>query len=99
MSEPLKRYYVCRFNRKSGKIDTTMSGLGKGLIQVWALENTCKKSDDTVIFDEDGIIHSYYEGTGDFPKVTKHDQFLEEMGFDHIDKLCEGLLDYCKKGE
>ena len=88
----LKTYYLVRFNRRTGKIDKTMSALGKGLIQYWALMNTQKKSQDTVIFDEDGWIVAYYTGTGDFPEVQK---FGENEG-DHIDSLCEGLLEAVK---
>ena len=95
MSE-LKRYYLCRFNRKSGKIDTCMTGLGNGMIQLWALQNTYAKSKDTIIFDEDGWVHSYYEGTGDFPDITKYGENTEE-GVHHIDEFCEGLLEACKK--
>lgn len=88
----LKRYYCVRFNRRSGKIDMTLSGLGKGLIQMWALQNTVAKSKDTIIFDEDGLVHSYYEGTGDFPKITKYGPNTEE-GVVHIDTFCEGLFE------
>ena len=91
----LKTYYLVRFNRRTGKIDTTMSALGKGLIQYWGLMNTTKKSQDTVIFDEDGWITAYYRGTGDFPEVEK---FKDGEG-DHIDTLCEGLLEAVKKGD
>ena len=86
--EELKRYWLCRFNRRTGKIDTTLSGLGRGMIQLWALQNTTAKSKDTIIFDEDGWVHSYYEGTGDFPKITKYKE-----GEQHVNDFCEGLLD------
>jgi hypothetical protein len=94
--EELKRYYCVRFIRRSGKIDTTLSGLGKGLIQMWALQNTTAKSKDSIIFDEDGFIHSYYEGTGDFPKITKYGEKTAE-GVHHIDEFCKGLLEECKR--
>lgn len=88
----LKRYFCVRFNRKSGKIDTTLSGLGCGMIQMWALQNTTAKSKDTIIFDEDGWVHSYYEGTGDFPTITKYGENKPE-GVKHIDEFCAGLLE------
>lgn len=93
----LKTYYLCRFSKKTGKIDTTMSGLGHALLQLWALQNTDKKSKDTIIFDEDGIVHSYYEGTGDFPEVTRYDKLVDEIGYHHIDEFCEGLLEKIKE--
>ena len=92
----LKTYYCCRFSKKTGKIDTSLSGLGKGMIQLWALQNTTSKAKDTIIFDEDGWVHSYYEGTGDFPEVTKYGEGTEE-GVHHIDEFCVGLLEQCKK--
>ena len=85
----MKTFYLVRFARRSGKIDTTMSALGKGLLQLWALQNTTK-SKDTIIFDEDGIVAMYVEGTADFPKVTK------DSG-EHIDTYCKGLLEAVTK--
>ena len=87
----LKTYYLVRFGRKNGKIDTTMSAYGFALMQMWALQHTTKTK-DTIIFDEDGLVKTYFEGTGDFPKVTKVD------GTEHIDKYCKGLLEAVKNG-
>lgn len=92
----LRTYYCVRFSRKTGKIDTTLSGVGRGMIQMWALQNTTAKTKDTIIFDEYGWVHSYYEGTGDFPKITKYGEGTEE-GVHHIDEFCEGLLEACLK--
>ena len=91
----LKTCYLVRFNRNSGKIDTTMSAFGKALLQLWALQNTTAKTKDTIIFDEDGEVLSYYEGTGDFPKVTKYGEGTEE-GVHNIAEFCEGLLEAVK---
>ena len=87
----LKTNYLVRFTRKTGKIDTTIEGLGEGLLSLWALQNTTKTK-DTIIFDEDGIVVAYYEGTATgFPKVTEGD------GVEHIDKYCKGLLEAVKE--
>lgn len=71
MSE-LKRYGLVRCSKKTGKIDTAMTGLGKGMLQLWGLQNTTK-SKRTVIFELDtGIIEAMYTGTEDgFPEVEK----------------------------
>lgn len=90
----LKKFYLVRFTRRTGKCDTLMSGLGSGLLRMWALQNTTKKSKDTIIFDEDGVVHWYYEGTGDFPDITDYIKNAEENGFTHIDTFCEGMMDY-----
>lgn len=83
--EELKTYCLVRFTRKSGKIDTSLEGLGCGMLRLWALQNTTKTK-DTIIFEKDtGIVCWYYEGTGDFPKIDD-----ENLG--HIDDYCPGML-------
>ena len=82
----MERFVLVRFNRKSGKIDTTLEGIGKGMLQLWGLQNTTKTKDTIVFSKETGEVVAYYEGTGDFPKVSK-----EDLG--HIDDYCEGLLE------
>lgn len=86
----MKTFYLVRFSKKTGKIDTTMTALGCGLLNLWALQNTTKTK-DTIIFDEDGIIDAYYEGTADFPKA-------ERGKGEKIDKYCKGLLEAVKEG-
>ena len=88
----LKRFFCVRFSRKSGKIDKTLSGLVCGMLQMWALQNTTAKTKDSIVFDEDGWVKVYYEGTGDFPNITKYGENTTE-GKVHIDTFCEGLLD------
>lgn len=92
----LKTCYLVRFNRKTGKIDTTMQALGNALLQMWALQNTTAKTKDTIIFDEDGEVITYYEGTGDFPDITKYGEGTAE-GIHFIDEFCEGLLEAVKQ--
>lgn len=83
----MKKFYLVRFAKKTGKIDTTMEAYGTGLMAMWALQHTTKTK-DTIIFDEDGNVKYYYEGTGDFPKITKNEG--------HINDYCEGLLEAVK---
>ncbi|HOO79019.1 MAG TPA: hypothetical protein PLQ04_01390 [Lachnospiraceae bacterium] len=94
MADQLKRYYLVRFSKKTGAIDTTLTGLGNGMLQLWALQNLTAKSKDAVIFDEDGKLHSYYKGTGDFPGVTKYGPESTLCA----DDICPGLLDAVKDG-
>ena len=79
--------YVCmRFNRRTGKIDKTLEGIGCGMLELWALENTTAKSKDTIIFSKvTGDVVMYCEGTGTFPKV-------EKSGLGNIEDYCPGLL-------
>ena len=93
----LKTTYCVRFNRRSGKIDKTLSGLGNALLKLWALQNTTAKSKDTIVFDEDGNVLAYYEGTGDFPKVIDYTRQKDNEGYPHISEYCEGLLEALKE--
>lgn len=85
----LKKTYLVRFSKKTGKIDTTLEALGKGMLQLWALQNTTKTK-NTIVFDEDGIVQMFCEGTENFPKVTKNSG-------EHIDTYCKGLLEAVTK--
>ncbi len=62
-----------RFSKKTGVIDTTMTGMGSALMQMWALQNTTT-SKRTLIFDrETGKCLFAASGTKDgFPKVKKN---------------------------
>lgn len=80
----LKTYCLVRFARKSGKIDTTLEGLGSGMLRLWALQNTTKTK-DTIIFEKDtGNVCWYYEGNGGFPKI-------EDTNLGHINDYCPGM--------
>lgn len=84
-----KTYVLCRFSRKSGKIDTTLEGLVESMLRLWALQNTTKTK-DTIIFEKDtGTIVFYCEGTASgFPEVTD----IETWHIKNIEQLCPGLL-------
>lgn len=88
------KYYGILFNKKSGKIITTLENLcGYGLMSFYALQH-CTKTRDFVIFDENGKIAKYYEGrgNGDCPLQWK------EIEGKHIDNLCKGLLEAVVNG-
>lgn len=93
----LKKNYCVMFNRRTGKIDKTLSGLGNAMLRIWALQNITK-SKDVIIFDEDGVVHFYFEGTEDFPNVTKYGEDTEE-GIHYVDEFCEGLLEALNEEE
>lgn len=83
--------YVCmRFNRKTGKIDKTLEGLGCGMLELWALQNTTAKSKDSIVFNKTtGEVIAYYTGTGGFPDVE-----MTKRGADlgNIEDYCPGML-------
>lgn len=80
----LKTYCLIRFARKSGKIDTTLEGLGAGMLRLWALQNTTKTKDTIILEKDTGIVCWYYEGTGDFPKIS-------DSALGHINDYCPGM--------
>lgn len=64
----LHKYGLTRFSKKTGKIDTTMTALGKGLIQLWALQNTSKTKACVIIdLTEEKIIAEYVGTAGIIP--------------------------------
>lgn len=75
-----------RSSKKTGKVDTTMIGMGKGMLQLWALQNT-PKGKSTMIFErESGRL--IFKAVGDpsgFPKIFKDtkDTFLLETCTDY----------------
>ena len=88
MNEMLRKHYLVRFNRKSGRIDTTMEALGFATLKLWGIQNTTGGK-DTIVFDaETGKIAAYYEGTaaGEMPIIDEPDD-------ENIEKYCSGLLE------
>lgn len=83
MSE-LHNYGLVRFSKKTGQIDTTMTALGKGMIQLWALQNTSKAKASVIVdIDERKVLFEYF-GTGDFPEIRKDP---DEFEFNLPDEL------------
>lgn len=73
MDEKLKWYGLVRYSKKTGKVDTAITGLGKGLLQIWALQNTTSTKQTTIFELDTGIISSEYIGTKDgFPKCERN---------------------------
>lgn len=97
MEKELETYVCLRFNRKSGKIDKSLEGLGRGMLQLWALQNTNAKSKDTIVFNkETGDVIAYYTGTGGFPKIEMKDRGAD-LG--NIEDYCPGILAELQKEE
>ena len=91
----IKRYGLIRASKKTGRIDTTMTGLGCGMLQLWALQNTTP-SKRTVVFEFDtGLIRAMYEGApGGFPKV---DHKIEDRELYIGDELLEEFQEEARK--
>ena len=81
----LQKHALLRFSKKTGKIDTTMTGLGTGMMKLWALQNTTSSKMCFIVNLETGLIVYQTTGTKDgFPDV-------KENNLGHIDDVCEGL--------
>ena len=85
--ENLRNCILLRASKKTGKVDTTLTAIGSGLLSVWALKN-CTKSKMILIIDSDtGEVIYFMQGNpnSDFPQVKslKKDGdlgFCEEYG-------------------
>ena len=83
----LHYFGLVRFSKRSGKIDTTMTGLGKGVIQMWALQNTPKAKACVIVNIDEHKVVSEYIGTEDgFPEWRRDPDTFE---FEIPDKLYE----------
>lgn len=78
MKNTLHNYGLVRFSKKTGKIDTTMTAIGRGLIQLWALQNT-PQSKACVIIDLTSreIFAEYVGATGGFPVIRQNSSDFE----------------------
>lgn len=70
--DTLHYYGLVRFSKTTGKVDKTMTAMGKGLIQLWALQNTTKTKACVIADINERKVISEYVGTADgFPKIRK----------------------------
>lgn len=84
----LHNYGLVRFSKKTGKIDTTMTAIGSGLIRLWALQNTTKTKACVIAdIDERKVVYEYIGTAAGFPEIRKDP---EEFEFD----VPEQLFDY-----
>ena len=87
----LHNYGLVRFSKKTGKIDTTMTALGRGVIQLWALQNTTKTKATVIVDIDERTVFSEYSGTADgFPEVRKDPATFEyDLPVELFDILAE----------
>ena len=85
----LHNYGLVRFSKKTGKIDTTMTAIGQGLIQLWGLQNTTKTKATVIVDIDERKVTAEYVGTEDgFPEIHKTE---EEFEFNIPDELYDEL--------
>lgn len=74
----LHNFGLVRFSKKTGKIDTTMTALGKGMIQGWALMNTAKTKACVIVDIDERKVVLEYIGTADgFPEIRENPDAFE----------------------
>ena len=68
----LEVHVLFRYGKKTGRIDTTMTGIGTALMKMWALENTTKTKGCMIFNRETGqLVFATYGTSSGFPKVKK----------------------------
>ena len=68
-------HVLFRYSKKTGKIDTTMTGIGSALMKMWALQNTTKTKGCMIFNRETGqLVFATYGTDGGFPKVKKDEE-------------------------
>lgn len=73
MKGDLHHYGLVRFSKKNGKIDKTLTAIGNGLLQLYALQNTPKNKACLIIDIDDQIVYREYVGTeSGFPDIHKY---------------------------
>lgn len=86
MSKELSVHVLFRFSQKTGKVDTTMTSLGKAMLEMWALNNTTKTKGCIIADRDTGDVVFTTQGTGDFPRVRKGNLGnIENFGISMID--------------
>lgn len=81
----LHNYGLVRFSKKTGKIDTTMTAIGCGLLKLWGLQNTTKTKASVIVdIDERRTVVEYIGNSDGFPGI--HDK-AEEFEYDLPDGL------------
>lgn len=77
----LKVHVLMRASKKTGKIDTTMTELGKGMLEMWALNNTPRTKTCLVMEQDTGKIVLATIGTdAGFPRIKKDMGYCYDIG-------------------
>lgn len=64
-----EKLYLVRCSKKTGKIDSAITGYSRALLKLWGLQNTTK-SKKTLVFNKNGDILMLFEGGEICPKLT-----------------------------
>lgn len=79
----LKVHVLFRCSKKTGKVDTTVTGLGTAMMRMWALQNTTPSKQCLIFERESGRLVFHIEGNKDsLPSIVKYtdEQTCEDYG-------------------
>ena len=77
----LQVHVLFRYSKKTGKIDTTLTGLGSALLRMWAMQNTTPSKGTLVINRETGAVILHIVGKKDgFPEINSNCGTCDEFG-------------------
>lgn len=82
----INKHFLVRFSKKTGKIDTTIEGLGTALLKLWALNNTTPTKECLILNCYGQVLFHTVGKKNDFPDVLEPEN-------EHINEYCEGLLE------
>lgn len=70
----LRIHVLFRCSKKTGKIDTTMTGMGSALMRFWALQNTTSSKECLIFVRDTGelVFHARGNKESNFPVIVKH---------------------------
>ena len=80
--ETLEKRVLYTFNKRGGAVVRRAEGLGRGLIGMYALQNTSKGRISIVVFESDNLIERVYIGDEQgFPDVIYADKEDYSLGY------------------
>lgn len=76
--DKMHNYGLARFDKESGKINTSMTAIGRGVIQLWALQNTRENEACVIVDVDERMVFAEYVGADDgLPDVRKNPEDFE----------------------
>lgn len=80
----LKVHVLFRGSKRTGKVDTVMTGLGSALMRLWAIQNTPSSKECLIFLRDTGELVFHIEGNkeSNFPTFIKYTKVptCEEFG-------------------
>lgn len=88
----METHYLIQFSEKNGEIKKVLSGIGRGILKLWALQNPCKGCETIIFCLSDGEVAFYVDKNGHMFSTKDF-----EEGERNIEDYCPGLLAHFQK--